>query len=61
MTHRQIVGFGWAAAILVVVLVLLQIQGGTIGDVGFAVGLPVILVLFVIGLRAVRSRGPRSN
>ena len=31
MTHRQIVGFGWAAAILVVVLVLLQIQGGAWG------------------------------
>src|ERR1700722_12467077 len=57
MTHRQIVGFGWAAAVLVLVLVFLQTRGGTVQAVGFVVGLPVILVLLVIALRMVRSRG----
>ena len=61
MTHRQIVGFGWTAAILVLVLAFLQTRSATVQAVGFVVGLPVILMLFVIALRMVRSRGPRSN
>ena len=61
MTHRQIVGFGWTAAVVVLVLAFLQTQSGTVQAVGFVVGLPVILVLLVISLRMVRSRGPRSN
>jgi hypothetical protein len=61
MTHRQIVGFGWGAAVAVLVLAFLQILGGTAQAVGLAVGLPVILVLLVIALRVALSRGPRSN
>jgi hypothetical protein len=61
MTHRQIVWFGWTASILVLVLAFLQTRSGTVQAVGFVVGLPVILMLFVIALRMVRSRGPRSN
>jgi hypothetical protein len=61
MTHQQIVGFAWASAIVIVALALLQLQGGTAGDFGFVIGLPVILVLLVLWMRAYRSRGPRSN
>lgn len=56
MTHQQTVGFAWASAIVIVALVLLQVQGGTAGDVGFVIGLPVILVLLVLWIRGYRSR-----
>jgi hypothetical protein len=56
MTHQQVVGFAWATAIVIVALVLAQLQGGVAGDVGFVVGLPVILVLLVVWLRAFRFR-----
>jgi hypothetical protein len=55
------VGFGWTAAILVLVLVFLQTRAGTVQAIGFVVGLPVILVLLVIGLRMFRFRGPRPH
>jgi hypothetical protein len=58
MTRRQMVGFGWAAAVVVLVLVFLQTRDGTVQAVGFAVGLPVILVLLVVGLRMFRSGWP---
>jgi hypothetical protein len=61
MTQRQFVGFAWGTAAVVLVIAGLQLMGGTAQAVGLAIGLPVILVLLVIWLRAFRSRGPRSN
>jgi uncharacterized integral membrane protein len=61
MTRRQVVGFAWAAAILILVLAFSQTRSGTIQTIGFVVGLPVILVLFVIAVRAVRAGRPRAR
>jgi amino acid permease len=56
-----IVGFGWAAVMIVLVLAFVQTRSGSVQDVGFVVGLPVILVLLVIAPRIFRSSGQRSG
>jgi hypothetical protein len=61
LTRQQTVRFAVPSAIVIVALALLQVQGGTAGDVGFVIGLPVILVLLVLWVRVYRSRGPRAN
>jgi uncharacterized integral membrane protein len=61
MTRRQVVGFAWAAGILILVLAFSQTRSGTIQTIGFVVALPVILVLFVIAVRAVRAGRPRAR
>jgi hypothetical protein len=61
LTQQQTLRFAVASAIVIVALVSLQVQRGTAGDVGFVIGLPVILVLLVLWVRVYRSRGPRAN
>jgi hypothetical protein len=61
LTQQQTVRFAVASAIVTIALALLQVHGGTAGDVGFVIGLPVILVLLVLWIRVYRSRGPRAN
>jgi hypothetical protein len=61
MTRRQVVGFAWAAAIAILILAFLQTRSGTVQAVGFVIGLPVILVLLVIALRAFRGGRPRAR
>jgi phosphatidylserine synthase len=49
--HYQFLGFAIVAAVIVILLVWMQYQHGTVRNVAIALGLPILAVLWLIAYR----------